>query len=142
MSTDTRGLRKTREGVVVSDRMDKTVVVLVERLVRHPLYGRVMRRRKKYAAHDENNECRVGDLVRIVECRPLSRTKSWRVVEVLRRAEAADVAAEAVKPGVEVTKEVEEITAEAAERHSAEDSEQPSLTDSIEQEDDSASPQD
>lgn len=142
MSTERRGLRKTREGVVVSDRMDKTVVVLVERLVRHPLYGRVMRRRKKYAAHDENNECRVGDLVRIVECRPLSRTKSWRVVEVLRRAEAADIAAEAVKPGIEVTKEVEEITAEAAEHHPEDDSEGLVGAEALEQEEDSASPQD
>lgn len=114
MTTETRGLRKTREGVVISDKMDKTVVVLVERLVRHPMYGRVMRRRKKYAAHDDASECRVGDRVRIIECRPMSRTKSWRVVEVLRKAEAPDVQEEAVKPGVDITVEVDRITAEAA----------------------------
>jgi small subunit ribosomal protein S17 len=80
-------------GHVVSDKMDKTVVVLVERLMRHPRYGKVLRRTKKYKAHDERNACRVGDLVRIVESRPLSREKRWRVEEVLKRAEAG-VAAE------------------------------------------------
>jgi small subunit ribosomal protein S17 len=78
--------RRTKEGVVVSDKMDKTVVVAVERLVRHSLYRRVMRRTRRFKAHDETNECRVGDRVRIVECRPLSREKCWRVVEVLARA--------------------------------------------------------
>jgi len=76
----------TREGVVVSDKMDKTVVVAAERLTRHPLYGRVMRRTRKFKAHDENNECRAGDRVRIRHCRPLSKEKSWRVVEILGRA--------------------------------------------------------
>lgn len=106
--------RKTREGIVVSDRMDKTVVVRVERLVRHPLYGRVLRRRKKYMAHDENNECRVGDLVRIMECRPLSRHKSWRVVEIIRRADTGEERIEAVEESVEVTEEVADIIGEAA----------------------------
>ena len=86
--------RKRLTGHVVSDKMDKTVVVLVERLMRHPRYGKVLRRTKKYKAHDEQNACRVGDLVRIVESRPLSREKRWRVEEVLKRAEAG-VAAEA-----------------------------------------------
>lgn len=81
-----RGTRKTREGVVVSDRMDKTVVVEVTRLVRHPLYERVIRRRARFKAHDENNECKVGDRVRIMETRPLSKTKRWRVVAILERA--------------------------------------------------------
>ncbi len=104
-----RGLRKTRTGIVVSDKMDKTVVVLVERLVAHPLYGRVMRRRRKYMAHDEKNDCRVGDIVRIVECRPLSKHKSWRVVEVLRRGTTTISPAEALEESVEVTEEIEEI---------------------------------
>ncbi|NLN17521.1 MAG: 30S ribosomal protein S17 [Firmicutes bacterium] len=82
-----RRLRKTREGVVVSDKMDKTVVVEVERLVRHPLYGRTMRRTARLKAHDEGNVCRVGDRVRIVETRPLSREKRWRVASIIQRAE-------------------------------------------------------
>lgn len=79
--------KPTREGFVVSDRMDKTVVVEVERTTRHPIYGKVLRRSTKFKAHDERNECRAGDRVRIMECRPLSKTKSWRVVDILRRAE-------------------------------------------------------
>lgn len=75
-------------GSVVSDKMEKTVVVRVERLVRHPLYGKVLRRAKKYKAHDAENACRVGDVVRIVESRPLSREKRWVVEEILERAEA------------------------------------------------------
>jgi small subunit ribosomal protein S17 len=92
MTTKVRGLRKTREGVVVSDRSDKTVAVLVERTMRHPVYGRVMKRRKRYLAHDEKNECHMGDLVRIVECRPMSAAKSWRVVEILRHSSMAEAA--------------------------------------------------
>jgi len=80
------GTKPTREGLVVSDRMDKTVVVEVERTTRHPIYGKVLRRNTKFKAHDEKNECRTGDQVRIMECRPLSKEKSWRVVEILRRA--------------------------------------------------------
>lgn len=79
--------RKQLTGHVISDKMDKTVVVQVERLSRHPRYGKVLRVRKKYKAHDERNDCHVGDLVRIVESRPLSREKRWRVEEILRRAE-------------------------------------------------------
>ena len=81
-----RNRRKVREGIVVSDRMDKTVVVSVERLVRHPLYGRVMRRRKRIKAHDEASACQPGDRVQIMETRPLSATKCWRVVSILERA--------------------------------------------------------
>ncbi len=87
MSANNRGKRRTLQGVVVSDKMDKTVVVMIQRLTPHPLYGRVMRRTKKYKAHDENNECRQGDIVEITECRPLSRTKSWRVTRILSRAQ-------------------------------------------------------
>ncbi|MBX5467832.1 MAG: 30S ribosomal protein S17 [Firmicutes bacterium] len=78
--------RKVREGKVVSNKMQKTVVVAVESLVPHPLYGRRIRRTKKYKAHDEENQCQVGDIVRIVETRPLSKEKRWRVVEILGRA--------------------------------------------------------
>ena len=80
--------KKRLVGHVVSDKMDKTVVVRVERLVRHARYGKVLRRSKKYKVHDEENTCRVGDLVRIVESRPLSREKRWCVEEVLRNPEA------------------------------------------------------
>jgi small subunit ribosomal protein S17 len=73
-------------GRVVSDRMDKTVTVLVERKVKHPVYGKVMTRSKKYHAHDEKNEFHVGDLVEIVECRPLSKTKAWRVSRLLEKS--------------------------------------------------------
>lgn len=76
-----------RVGIVVSDKMDKTVVVAVERSVRHPLYGRFVRRTSKFKAHDENNECRIGDKVRIMETRPLSKDKKWRVAEILLRAD-------------------------------------------------------
>lgn len=81
-----RGRRKTRTGVVVSDKMDKTVVVAVERRYAHPLYGKQVTRTKKYHAHDENNEYNAGDTVRIVETRPLSKLKRWRVAEVIERA--------------------------------------------------------
>lgn len=77
--------RKVLVGRVTSDKMEKTVVVAVERTVRHPLYGKVLRRVKKYKAHDEQNECKTGDRVRIIESRPLSREKRWRVVEILER---------------------------------------------------------
>ncbi|TCL66469.1 small subunit ribosomal protein S17 [Hydrogenispora ethanolica] len=81
-----RALRKTRIGQVVSDKMDKTVVVAVERLVRHPLYGRIIKLTTKLKAHDENNECRVGDKVKVMETRPLSKDKRWRVVNILEKA--------------------------------------------------------
>ncbi len=79
-------LKRTLTGRVVSDKMDKTVTVLVERLVKHPLYGKMMRRSKKYHAHDENNQYAEGDLVVIEETRPLSRTKSWVVKELVEKA--------------------------------------------------------
>ncbi len=80
-----RKLRKVQVGRVVSDKMDKTVVVAVETLVRHPLYGKTIKRTKKFKAHDEENNCRVGDKVRVMETRPLSKEKRWRVVEILER---------------------------------------------------------
>lgn len=79
-------LRKSRTGVVVSTKMDKTAVVLVERNIEHPLYKKTMKRSKKYHAHDEKNECGVGDTVRLMETRPLSKTKCWRVVEIIEKA--------------------------------------------------------
>jgi small subunit ribosomal protein S17 len=85
-ATHVQGNRKTKVGRVVSDKMDKTIVVSVERLTRHPLYKRVVRASSKFAAHDELNAARVGDTVRIEESRPLSRTKRWQLVEVLSRA--------------------------------------------------------
>ncbi|MEV4296309.1 MULTISPECIES: 30S ribosomal protein S17 [Microbispora] len=85
-TTETRNYRKTREGLVVSDKMDKTVVVAVEDRVKHPLYGKVIRRTTKYKAHDEQNSCGVGDRVLLMETRPLSATKRWRVVEILEKA--------------------------------------------------------
>ena len=84
--TETRGNRKGREGLVVSDKMDKTVVVQVEDHVKHPKYGKVLRRTKKYKAHDATNACGVGDCVLLMETRPLSATKRWRVAEILEKA--------------------------------------------------------
>jgi small subunit ribosomal protein S17 len=82
----TRNTRKVREGLVVSDKMDKTVVVEVEDRVKHALYGKVMRRTSRLKAHDENNDCGIGDRVQLMETRPLSATKRWRVVSILERA--------------------------------------------------------
>lgn len=84
-ANDERSRRKVRTGVVVSDRAEKTVTVIVERRFAHPLYGKQMKRTKKYHAHDETNEYRVGDTVSIMETRPLSKTKRWRVVELIER---------------------------------------------------------
>jgi small subunit ribosomal protein S17 len=81
-----RGVRKTLIGTVSSDTMDKTVVVLIERLVKHPRYKKYVKKRAKYKAHDEKNECHIGDTVSIIETRPLSREKRWRVKEVIKRA--------------------------------------------------------
>ncbi len=81
-----RARRKTRLGRVVSDKMDKTIVVAVEDFVRHPLYGKAVKRTKKFKAHDENNECRIGDKVRIMETRPLSAEKRWRLVSITEKA--------------------------------------------------------
>ena len=85
-TTQQRSARKVREGLVVSDKMDKTVVVSVEDRVKHALYGKVLRRTSKLKAHDEQNECGVGDRVLIMETRPLSATKRWRVVQILEKA--------------------------------------------------------
>jgi small subunit ribosomal protein S17 len=85
-SAGTRGRRKVRVGVVVSDKMDKTVLVRIDRRVRHPLYKKTVARANKLAAHDENNDAHVGDMVRVVETRPLSKSKRWRVVEIVERA--------------------------------------------------------
>ncbi|GAB4344092.1 MAG: 30S ribosomal protein S17 [Desulfobulbaceae bacterium] len=84
--SERRSNRKTQQGAVISDAMDKSVVVLVERRVRHKLYGKFIRRRVKYMAHDPANECKVGDIVLIEECRPLSRRKRWRVRNIVERA--------------------------------------------------------
>ena len=84
--TEERALRKVRVGMVVSDKMDKTVVVAIEDNVKHPVYGKIIKRTLKVHAHDENNECGVGDKVRIMETRPLSKTKRWRLVEIIEKA--------------------------------------------------------
>jgi small subunit ribosomal protein S17 len=81
-----RNLRKTRIGVVSSNKMDKTVVVAVERKVQHPIYGKFLKKTTKFHAHDEKNECSIGDTVRIMESRPLSKTKRWRLVEIVEKA--------------------------------------------------------
>ena len=81
-----RGYRKTRTGIVVSDKMDKTIVVAIKTKVRHPLYGKMVNRTRKFKAHDEKNECGIGDTVRIMETRPLSRDKRWRLVEIIEKA--------------------------------------------------------
>ena len=83
---ETRGMRKTRIGVVVSDKMDKTIVVAIRTRVKHPLYGKIMNRTKKFKAHDEENQCGIGDTVKIMETRPLSKDKRWRLVEIIEKA--------------------------------------------------------
>jgi small subunit ribosomal protein S17 len=85
--TEERNLRKTRVGVVTSDKMDKTVVVSVETLIEHPLYKKRIKMTKKFKAHDEQNQCKTGDKVRIMETRPLSKDKRWRVVEIIETAQ-------------------------------------------------------
>lgn len=82
-----RNLRKIRQGVVVSDKMEKTVVVAIEDRVQHPVYGRIVKQTTKFKAHNEANEARVGDTVKIMETRPLSKEKCWRVVEIVKKAE-------------------------------------------------------
>ena len=84
--SEQRGIRKSRVGVVVSDKMDKTIVVAIRERVQHSLYGKIMNRTVKLTAHDENNECGVGDKVRLMETRPLSKDKRWRVVEIIEKA--------------------------------------------------------
>ena len=82
-----RNLRKTRVGIVTSDKMDKTIVVSIIDNVKHPLYGKIVKRTYKLKAHDENNECLIGDVVKVMETRPLSKNKRWRFVELISRAE-------------------------------------------------------
>ena len=84
--TEERALRKVRVGMVVSDKMDKTVVIAIEDNVKHPVYGKIIKRTLKVHAHDESNQCGIGDKVRIMETRPLSKTKRWRVVEIIEKA--------------------------------------------------------
>ena len=84
--SEVRGMRKTRVGIVVSDKMDKTIVVAVKTRVRHPLDGKIMNRTMKLKAHDEMNECGIGDTVKVMETRPLSRDKRWRLVEIIEKA--------------------------------------------------------
>jgi len=86
MTTDTQ-VERTLSGRVTSNKMDKTITVAIERLVKHPVYGKYVRRTTKLHAHDENNECRIGDLVTIKQCRPLSKTKTWTLVAVVNRAQ-------------------------------------------------------
>ncbi len=86
MENTARNLRKERIGVVVSDKMDKTITVSVERRVKHPIYGKFVKKTSKFHAHDENNDCGAGDTVRIMETRPLSKSKNWRLVEIIERA--------------------------------------------------------
>ena len=85
-ATEERGKRRVLRGVVTSDKMDKTAVIEVTTLKQHPLYGRTVKRTKKFKAHDENNECGVGDTIEIMECRPLSREKRWRLVRIVEKA--------------------------------------------------------
>ena len=84
--SEVRGIRKTRIGVVVSDKMDKTVVVSIKTRVRHPLYGKIMNQTSKLKVHDENNECGIGDTIKVMETRPLSKDKRWRLVEIIEKA--------------------------------------------------------
>ena len=86
MNMEKRNLRKERIGVVTSDKMEKSIVVSVERKVKHPKYGKFVKKTTKFDAHDENNDCHVGDTVRIMETRPLSKSKNWRMVEIVERA--------------------------------------------------------
>ncbi|MCL4145173.1 UNVERIFIED_CONTAM: hypothetical protein GTU68_062027 [Idotea baltica] len=86
METTTRNLRKERVGVVTSDKMTKTIVVMVERKIKHPLYGKFIKNSTKFMAHDEKEECGIGDTVKIMETRPLSKSKRWRLIEVLEKA--------------------------------------------------------
>ena len=87
MNENTRAFRKTRVGQVISDKMDKTIVVAIEDSVQHKLYKKIVKRTYKLKAHDENNECGIGDTVKVMECRPLSKDKRWRLVEIIKKAE-------------------------------------------------------
>jgi len=135
--SQTRGKRKVFVGVVVSDKMDKTVVVAVDRLVRHPLYKKVIRKTSKFYAHDEFNECRVGDIVEIMETRPLSKLKRWRVVRIIQRAKVPlPVARE------EVAEETEEQLLEEVFATGAETAEQQPQQPPVDQTEEQQSPDD
>jgi small subunit ribosomal protein S17 len=109
--------RNVIQGTVVSDRPEKTVVVAVERRAQHRLYKKVITRTKRYHAHDENNECNLGDIVLIEECRPMSATKRWRVIQILTRGDVAEVQPEVIGRAIEesVAKEREDETDESSE---------------------------
>ncbi len=100
------GLQRVLQGTVVSDKMDKTIVVTVQHRTKHPLYHKVLSVTTRYKAHDEDNTCRLGDVVRIQECRPMSRDKRWRVIEVLSKGDVADVAPETIGRDIEQTAQV------------------------------------
>lgn len=100
------GQQRVIQGTVVSDKMDKTVVVSVVRRTKHPLYHKVIAQTKRYKAHDEHNVCTLGDVVRIQECRPMSKEKRWRVIEVLTRGDVADVAPETIGRDIEAATQV------------------------------------
>ena len=86
METLERNIRKEKVGIVVSNKMNKSIVVAIERKVKHPMYGKFMKKTTKFMAHDEKQECAIGDTVKIMECRPLSKTKNWRLVEIIEKA--------------------------------------------------------
>jgi small subunit ribosomal protein S17 len=117
--TPMRPGQKTLTGVVVSDKMDKTVVVAVERTKQHPLYKKTLRRTKRYKAHDPNNVCKLGDTVRMVETRPISKEKRWRVVEILQHREVAEIQPQAIGAEIEQAR-FEEQTGELLEEQGAE----------------------
>lgn len=100
------GSKRILQGTVVSDKMDKTVVVAVERRKTHRLYHKVVTVTGRYKAHDENNQCRLGDIVRIEECRPLSREKRWRVTQIVTRGDVAEIAPETIGRDIETTTQV------------------------------------
>ena len=100
------GQQRVIQGTVVSDKMDKTVVVTVERRKKHRLYHKVVLLTQRYKAHDETNACHLGDVVRIAECRPISKDKRWRVIEILTRGDDADVAPETIGRDIEATTQV------------------------------------
>ncbi|WP_322819212.1 30S ribosomal protein S17 [Tepidiforma sp.] len=100
------GSKRILQGTVVSDKMDKTVVVAVERRKTHRLYHKVVTVTGRYKAHDENNQCRLGDIVRIEECRPLSREKRWRVIQIVARGDVAEIAPETIGRDIETTTQI------------------------------------
>ena len=100
------GVQRILQGTVVSNKMEKTIVVTVERKTKHPLYHKVMSVTERYKAHDDDNSCRLGDVVRIAECRPMSKDKRWRVVEILTQGDVADVTPESIGRDIEQTAQV------------------------------------